>query len=190
MRFLTDEESRDVAAIAERIFPAGPDGPGASELDVLTYIDGQLGGQWGSGAGMYREEPFLRPTHPGHGWQSPLTPREAYHHGLESLAEHTLTTHGCRFADLPIELQDSVLSDLEQGRLGGLGELDEADFFRLVRQNVLEGLFSDPSHGGNRNMEGWRWLGYPGVASSHGDDYREHVARYGEPYRADPLGLP
>ena len=50
-----------------------------------------------------------------------------------------------------------------------------ADFFRIVRQNVVEGFLSDPSYGGNFEMAGWRWVGYPGVASAHGDDYRQNA---------------
>ena len=33
----------------------------------------------------------------------------------------------------------------------------------MVRQNVIEGLLSDPSYGGNRELVGWRWLDYRGV---------------------------
>jgi len=55
------------------------------------------------------------------------------------------------FADLPPEAQDARLRELEG-----------TPFFELVRAHVLEGMFGDPSYGGNIDEAGWRLLGYPG----------------------------
>lgn len=35
-------------------------------------------------------------------------------------------------------------------------------FMNIVRVHVMEGLFSDPAHGGNRDFAGWAAVGYPG----------------------------
>ena len=35
-------------------------------------------------------------------------------------------------------------------------------FFDALRAHTIEGVFSDPAHGGNRNFAGWRLLGYQG----------------------------
>lgn len=35
-------------------------------------------------------------------------------------------------------------------------------FLDIVRVHVMEGLFSDPAHGGNRDYAGWAAVGYPG----------------------------
>jgi gluconate 2-dehydrogenase gamma chain len=42
------------------------------------------------------------------------------------------------------------------------GELDPGAFFTTVREDTIEGMFADPSHGGNRDMVGWALVGYPG----------------------------
>lgn len=178
--FLTRLEALDVAAMAERIFPAGDGGPGATDLHVLEYIDGQLAGPWGRGARMYLEAPFIKPLDDGHGWQSALTPSETYRQCLEVLARHTSRLYGGRrFAELSPQQQDELLTALASDDIEGFNEASANEFFDLLRQNVIEGLFADPLYGGNHRRQGWRWIGYPGVATAHGDDYRENVDRFG-----------
>ena len=55
-------------------------------------------------------------------------------------------------------------------------------FFAMFLQNVLEGYFSDPIYGGNKDMAAWKMIGFPGAHY----DYRQWVGRHGErvPYRA------
>ena len=35
-------------------------------------------------------------------------------------------------------------------------------FFETLRAHTIEGMFSDPAHGGNRDAAGWKLLGYWG----------------------------
>jgi gluconate 2-dehydrogenase gamma chain len=162
LRVLTPPEARALAAIADRIFPRCPDMPSASELGAIAYVDGQLAGPWGAGAGMYRSGPWERPEDAGHGWQAPFTPAEAYRHGLAALRSAVLDRHGVDFTELPPGAQDEVLADLEGGRLPGFGDLPGPAFFALLHRTVVEGVLSDPRHGGNRDAQAWRWLGFPG----------------------------
>ena len=39
---------------------------------------------------------------------------------------------------------------------------DSRTFFHRVRQLTLEGMFGDPSYGGNRGFAGWDLIRYPG----------------------------
>jgi gluconate 2-dehydrogenase gamma chain len=189
-RYLTALEALDVAAMAERIFPADEEGLGATDLHVVDYIDAQLAGPWGRGARMYLQAPFDKPRDGGHGWQSELTPCETYRHCLAVLARHTSQTYGRRLAALTAEEQDQVLTALSSDSLEGFDEVPGSEFFNLLRQNVIEGLFADPLYRGNYRRLGWQWIGYPGVATGHADDYRERVDRYGEPYTIEPVALP
>jgi gluconate 2-dehydrogenase gamma chain len=190
MAFLTPEQTRQLAAICDRLVPPGPDGPSASEAHVVAYIDGQLAGPWGQGARMYRSGPFTVPADAGHGWQSPLTPAEVYVAALAALERHTRARHGAPVDELPLAEQDDLIDAWSEGRVVGFEDtgVDAVAFFELVRQNTIEGMFCDPSYGGNHDMVGWRWLGYPGVASAHGSDYAEHVDRPGA-YAVDPRPL-
>lgn len=188
--FLTADERAALRALVERIFPGDADGPGACELGVVEYLDRQLAGPWGEGAGTYREAPYEPADHPGHGWQSPLTPAQAYRRALSALEAEALRNHGRVPAGLTDAELDGLLAALAAGRLPGLDDPSPATFFAMLCQKVIEGLFSDPSYGGNRNLGGWRWLGYPGVAAAHGGDYAERIGRHGEPYAPEPRSLP
>jgi hypothetical protein len=41
------------------------------------------------------------------------------------------------------------------------------DFFTMLRTDTIEGMFSDPIYGGNRNMVGWALINYPGVQRAY-----------------------
>ena len=57
----------------------------------------------------------------------------------------------------------------EPGRAALLASLDQAHphALELLRRRTIEGLFADPSYGGNRNEAGWRLLGYPGPKGTY-----------------------
>lgn len=184
LRFLTPRQAEIVAAIAERIFPADAEGPGASAAGVVDYIDRQLAGSWGQGGRMYLTGPFLTPEDGGHGPQSPLAPADVYRIGLEAVDALARQQHGDKFLELVTSQQDAILSALQLGTLE-LGGIASAEFFQLIRQNVIEGLFADPAYGGNRDLIGWRWLGYPGDPARHGD-YGEHIDAFDKPHVVEP----
>jgi gluconate 2-dehydrogenase gamma chain len=163
MRFLTDDQAATLAAVADRIFPSDARSPGANDLGVVDYIDGQLAGPWGQGDKLFRDGPFRRPEDVGHGWQSPLTPAQVYSRGLEELDRLAQASHGTRFHMLGPSAQEDIMHACEQDAVDGdFGEnVSAATFFKLLHQNVIEGLFADPRHGGNRGYGGWRWLGLP-----------------------------
>lgn len=55
------------------------------------------------------------------------------------------------------------LLELDRDQLLSLLEMNEkSEFFQLVRNHTLEGMFSDPIYGGNYEAYGWRLLGYEG----------------------------
>ncbi len=64
-----------------------------------------------------------------------------------------------------------MLKGLESGdaRLEGV---DGESFFGMFLQNVLEGYFSDPIYGGNKDMAAWKMIGFPGAHY----DYRDWVS--------------
>jgi gluconate 2-dehydrogenase gamma chain len=188
LRFFNDAEAAVVTAMAERIFPADEQGPGATDAHVVHYIDGQLAGGWGWGQKMYRQGPYLQPADSGHGWQYPLVPRDVYRQCLQDLAAYCSSQFGKPFDQLAAADQDQVLTDMSKGKLATFTTVPSDVFFAMFRQNVLEGLFGDPLYGGNHNMVGWKWIGFPGDPMAYGDPYAKLIARY-EPYRVDPKPL-
>ncbi len=49
----------------------------------------------------------------------------------------------------------------------------------------MEGFFSDPIYGGNRDMVGWKLVGFPGTRY----DYRDVMAKPNQPYTLPPVTI-
>ena len=138
---LNDLQAQTVEALFERMFPGDSETPGARDIGALAYLNRAL-------AGRYREH------------------QAAYKVGLRAINQAAATRHGAAYAACPAADQDQILRDIEGGRLASGDEFSpeaQRAFFELLRAHLLEGLFSDPIHGGNRNKQGWRVLGHPGV---------------------------
>ena len=73
---------------------------------------------------------------------------------------------------------------LEAGTLG-LKDVDEPSFFDLVLSNTREGFLADPAYGGNRDMAGWKMIGFPGPRY----DYRDYIGKLNQPLGLEPVGL-
>lgn len=165
LRFFTAAEARVAQAAAERIFPSDASGPGATEAGVVIYIDRQLAGPYGRDKYRYTKPPFVE-SMPEHGYQGKETPGEIYRAGIRGLDG---------FAGLKPAEQDQRLRAIQT-----------TNFFRLLRQHTLEGMFSDPMHGGNAGLVGWQLIGYPGPLMS----YREEIDKlHGEAFRRKPMSL-
>jgi gluconate 2-dehydrogenase gamma chain len=112
-------------------------------------------------------------------------PAEVYRAAIPAIDRWSTATYGKPFAPLDPSTQDEALKALEDGK-PDLGNAPEAKaFFTLLLQNTIEGYFSDPIYGGNRDMGPWRMIGFPGARY----DLRPWVSRYGEPYPLPPVGL-
>lgn len=81
--------------------------------------------------------------------------KEAVVAGLEAVDALARERYGSVLAELAADQQDAVVSAIE----GGAGA---AGFFAMMRRLVLEGMFCDPSWGGNRGYAGWDLIRYPG----------------------------
>ena len=77
------------------------------------------------------------------------------------------------FTKLNKEQQDSVLKDFETGSVPHFAKA--ADFFETVRNHVLEGVFGEPIYGGNKDLIGWRLVGFPGQQYGYPDAYINRV---------------
>lgn len=147
--FLNEHEARALDAIAGRIIPGDAESPGAREAGATTYIDQAL-------AGFHRDLQTF------------------YRRALGRLDAECVAAHGAPFAELPEETQDAVLAGLEASGTADQGESElrmvsweEEDllstFFEIAREHVLQGTFCDPAYGGNRDLAGWRMVGFPGT---------------------------
>jgi gluconate 2-dehydrogenase gamma chain len=166
LRFFTAAEARTVAAACERILPSDDSGPGAKEAGVIIYIDHQLAGPYGKDKYRYTKGPWVE-SDPEHGYQGQANPQQIYREGIKTL--------GDGFADLGAAQQDEKLRSIES-----------TYFFRMLRTHTIEGMFSDPMHGGNANLIGWQLIGYPGPLMS----YRNEIGKFnGVAWRRKPMSL-
>ena len=82
--------------------------------------------------------------------------RPAYREGLRRLAELSASKFGRDFEALDEGKQDQLLAMLESGSLTDWREAP--NFFEMVRAHTIDGFFSDPKYGGNRDRVGWEGL--------------------------------
>lgn len=183
-RFFTSDEYRCIDSASTCILPRDEHGPGAHDLGVAEFIDRQMQTPYGYGALWYRQAPFQSGP-PEFGYQLPYTPRQLYRNGLYSLTQHCLQHYQSPFQDLPFNTQNDVLTQLEENSLA-LDDIPGSTFFEQLRSNTLEGAFSDPLYGGNRHMEGWRMMGFPGARA----DFMDWINQNGAPYPFGPVSIP
>jgi gluconate 2-dehydrogenase gamma chain len=194
LQFLTQWEFDYVTAMAETIWPTDDLGPGAREAGVGYYIDGQLAGSWGQGHRFYLNGPFFTPADTGHGWQIPMTPADVYRAFLPAFDAYVRQNLGNGYPHLSADQQTTAMTALQQGKavipIGGTTSFASSDFYNLFRQNVLEGMLADPAYGGNRDMVGWKFIGFPGDPMRRGDLYHDYIfSKRKYPYQDKPLPL-
>jgi gluconate 2-dehydrogenase gamma chain len=96
-----------------------------------------------------------------------------YRRGLKALDQFARVEHSVPFAALSEAVQDTLLQALEAGTATSVPA--GAEFFAMVREHVLEGVFCEPSYGGNHDLAGWRIVGFPGQRTGYPDAYINRV---------------
>jgi gluconate 2-dehydrogenase gamma chain len=177
--FFRPEEARFVEAATERLIPADANGPGALAAGVPNYIDKQLGGAWGAGERLYRSGPW-GPGTPSQGYQLPFTPAELFHNAVRAINDDLQSRRGTSFDKLPGAEQDAYLQSLQTGRQS-LNGVPANTFFESLLSLTIEGYFSDPIYGGNKDMAAWRMIGFPGAYASFYDLVDQHGILYTRP---------
>jgi gluconate 2-dehydrogenase gamma chain len=186
--FFTLEEAQLVDAIASRILPGDENDPGAHEAGVVNYIDGQLAGtNLGYTLKTYSQGPFLNISEepvtveaasstdiyrvvlvasedvPRFGYQSVMTPQQVYRRGLGFVNAYAQSKFQDDFINLTSDQQDSIITDMADDSATGFDGPGARAFFTQLRNDTIEGMFSDPMYSGNRDMVGWKLIGYPGA---------------------------
>jgi gluconate 2-dehydrogenase gamma chain len=186
--FFNIHEAATVDAIVSRIIPGDADDPGAHEAGVVFYIDQMLGGaNLGYALKTYTQGPFpvvTEETMPveavsirdiydyvpiaaeqlsRYGYQSVLSPQEVYRRGLEYVDAYAQSLFQKNFIEVTPEQQDQILTDMADDKATTFEGPSGSGFFMQLRNHTIEGMFSDPMYGGNRDLVGWKLIGYPGA---------------------------
>jgi len=172
---LTALEAAFVVAAVDTLIPADELSPAGSDCGVAVFIDRQLGGAWGGGAKMYRAGPFVKGK-PEQGYQLALTPREYFTVGIAAANAWTRKTCGGKdFDRLAAADRVAALKAMEEGK-AEFENFDARAFFGQLLSITMAGFFADPIYGGNRDMVGWKLIGFPGLPATYADkidDYRD-----------------
>ncbi|MEW5977331.1 MAG: gluconate 2-dehydrogenase subunit 3 family protein [Acidobacteriota bacterium] len=132
----TPAQKELLACFCEQIYPKD-DYAGAREVGVPDFI-----------------ERALREAHPD--WLA------IYRMGLNATDAASRSRYGLGFCQVSFEQQMTLLVQMEKGTLPqeGWGRLDAREFFQMVRDHTMQGAYSHPKYGGNRDKAAWDMIGY------------------------------
>jgi gluconate 2-dehydrogenase gamma chain len=164
---LTETEQAFLSATADTMIPADELSPSGTDCGIVTFIDRQLASAWGGGAKMYRGGPFQKGK-PEQGYQLSLTPREFFQAGIAAANEWSRRTYGKEFDRISVAERNAALTAMQEGKAEFHGFSSRA-FFGQLLTITMQGFFSDPVYGGNRNKVSWKMLGFPGLPATYAD---------------------
>jgi len=124
-----------LAAVSDALLPDDGKGPSASSLGAEAYLENAL------------KRKDLRQVH------------GALERGARYLNSWAQKNHSKPFAQLDFKVRQQVVDDLVDGALKP-PRLPGKQFVRVLLALTLEAALGDPKHGGNRDKQGWAWLGY------------------------------
>ena len=131
---LTPGQLTTLRAAVDRLIPPD-DFPGGWEAGVGDYLHRQIAGDLRDVVDLYRT-------------------------GLDALDAEARASAGAGFADLDPAARDALLARVEAGDVTNNWPADPARFFRLLVEHAMEGYYSDPGNGGNRDGVAWRMIGF------------------------------
>ena len=106
---------------------------------------------WEAGVGIYLARQFERDLR---------SQVETYYLGLEALEAESQAFAGKGFTELDTNAQDLMLKRLEAGQVTLSWPVNPTEFFHMIIEHVMEGYYSDPGNGGNRDSIAWRMIGF------------------------------
>ena len=184
---LTSEQARTIDALVSRIYPGDASDPGAHEAGVVNYIDKMLAFHEGGVQPYYAEQPHAKgydgdqpPPEKSdklgpivwvkkselhrYGTQSTLKLLDRYRNGIGYVDAYSKSKFGAPFAELQPTQQDQIIGDMANDVAKDFfDDPSDTQFFRMLQQHTIQGMFSDPAYGGNKGMIGWKQIGYPGA---------------------------
>jgi hypothetical protein len=172
-QFFTHHEAAVIKAAAARLVPGPGDDPlektpGATEADVIRYIDTMLsmfdhdppklfaGGPYSDRHGGHTNymKHFVPPApRQLHAWKQRV--HQLQHQYRKAVKALDAAAKGGNFANVGHQEQDTILINLAGVR-------------NLIFPNVIEGMYSVPEYGGNHHTLGWQSIKWPGDAQRRG----------------------
>lgn len=173
----TMDQRRTLDAALARIIPAeSPTDWSAASVGAGDYIEKLLSGDNVMyAASLIAPEPTYQDLSrvKDIGWTDEVKKlRALYQDGLIELdrrASGTTSPPPGAFADVPQDTQDRILRQLDH---------EGSQFFAALYDHTMEGVYSHPVYGGNKNREAWAAFGYEGDV--HGRRFPEQPGPWNE----------
>jgi hypothetical protein len=131
---LTARQTDVLHAVLDRIIPPD-DFPGAWEAGVGDYLFAQFRRDLADWLPLYRN-------------------------GLEALDAEARATAGVGFVEMSAGAQDALLWRVEAGRISTHWSVEPQRLLRALVLHAMEGFYSDPGNGGNRDGVAWKMIGF------------------------------
>lgn len=132
-RFFTNKEAECVIALCEQIIPEDEEFGGATEAEVIYYIDRQLLGVFKDHASIYREN-------------------------LVKLQAYCVNKFGKQFQDLSSNRQIDIMKLMEKNKIEDGEWKKPSIFFKMLLKHTMQGFYGSPIHGGNKDYMSFNML--------------------------------
>ncbi|WP_347559025.1 gluconate 2-dehydrogenase subunit 3 family protein [Robbsia sp. KACC 23696] len=183
-RYFTPGEYRFLQAAVDHLIPSDEYGAGALESDVPVFLDKQMDTPYGHGQLWYMQGPFHPDQPPEMGYQLNLTPRQIFRLGIAESETYANSAHGKSFVELAKDLQLQVLKEIEAGK-AHFDKVPAKTFFGFLLKSTKEGYLADPIYGGNKDMGGWKMVGFPGARA----DFMDWIDQPNVKYPYGPVSI-
>ncbi|MBB3257892.1 gluconate 2-dehydrogenase gamma chain [Paraburkholderia bannensis] len=183
--YFTADEWQFLQAAVDRLIPADSHGAGALAAGVPEYIDRQMETPYGYGKLWYTQGPFHTDQPAEMGFQLNLAPRDVFRLGIRACDAHCRARFaGKPFAQLAQHEQETVLGQMEHAQIG-FESVPAQTFFAFLLAHAKEGFFADPIYGGNKDMVGWKMIGFTGARA----DFADWIDQPGVKYPYGPVSI-
>jgi gluconate 2-dehydrogenase gamma chain len=183
--YFSSSQWQTLNQLVDVLIPVSDDGPGGLEAGVAEFIDQQMDTPYGHGELWYMDGPHDPQAPALMGYQLSYSPRDLYAKALDAFAAAVNKEFGKDYGALDENTKVEVMHRLEKGQIVLTSDIPSDAFFTVLLQNVHEGYFSDPAHGGNKDMAAWKMIGFPGARG----DYYDWVNQYGAKYPFPPVSI-
>ena len=136
--FFNDTEVKTIVALCDQIIPADDDFGGATDAEVVYYIDRQLSSSFKHDSSLYRQS-------------------------ISKLQSFCLEKFNKTFSDLDSDKQISVMQMMEKNKLDNVKWKNSSFFFNKIRLHTMQGFYGSPIHGGNKNFLSFDILNIDGL---------------------------
>ena len=106
---------------------------------------------WQAGVGDYLRRQFKRDL---------TDAAAAYAQWLTALDAEARASCQRPFAELNLAERTRLLESIEQGQIITAWPIDAAAFFQQIVEHCIEGFYSDPGNGGNKDGVAWDMIGF------------------------------